>query len=152
MPERLVDVVNELGTVLHTFPVVAEVSDATSDDEHLEKALALAAHAQLVPADDVGTLKAKVHVSRGGPLLPYGDDRHILEGTRQGLDKVVRERAYFLWQNGGYPHGQAEEHWYRALEQHLRERAYFLWLQEHRPEGRAAEHWRMSCEFETYPA
>ncbi|MEJ0015790.1 MAG: DUF2934 domain-containing protein [Acetobacteraceae bacterium] len=151
MPERLIDVSNGFGTVLHTFPVVVDDCDALSDDVFCEKALKLAAHAQLVPADDVRTLTAKVHVARGGPLAPYGDDRHILEGTRQGLENVLRERAYFLWQNAGHPDGQDAEHWCRAFDQHLRERAYFVWLREGCPEGRAEEHWRLSREFETYP-
>ena len=69
----------------------------------------------------------------------------------QGLENVLRERAYFIWQRDGHPHGRSEEHWHQAFDQHLRERAYFLWLQECCPEGRADEHWRASREFETYP-
>ena len=149
MPERLVDVLNGVGTVIHTFPVMIDGSDVPPDEDCLARALKLAAHAQLAPDGDVETLTARMHVSRGGPLAPYGDDGHILEGTIQGLEKVVRERAYYLWQQDG--HSRAEEHWHRAFDQHLRERAYFLWLQECCPEGRADEHWRQSREFETYP-
>ena len=69
----------------------------------------------------------------------------------QGLENVLRERAYYIWQQDGHPHGRAEEHWHHAFDQHLRERAYFLWLREGCPEGRADEHWRESREFETYP-
>jgi hypothetical protein len=151
MPERLVDVLNGAGNVLHTFPVVAKSSDAISDEDYIAKALKLAAHSPLLPDGDVHTLTGKMHVSRGGPLAPYGDDRHILEGTMQGLENVLRERAYFIWQRDGHPHGRSEEHWHQAFDQHLRERAYFLWLQECCPEGRADEHWRESREFETYP-
>jgi hypothetical protein len=93
MPERLVDVLNGAGNVLHTFPVVVEASDAISDEDYLTKALKLAVHAPLLPDGDVKTLAAKMHVTRGGPLAPYGDDRHILEGTMQGLENVLRERG-----------------------------------------------------------
>ena len=151
MAERLVDVSNGVGTVLHTFPILIDGPDTPSDEDCLAEALKLAAHAQLVPADDVESLTARKHVSRGGPLAPYGDDRNVLAGTKQGLENVVRERAYFLWQQDGHSNARTDEHWHHALDQHLRERAYFLWLQEHCPEGRADEHWRRSREFETYP-
>ena len=151
MPERLVDVMNGAGNVLHTFPVVVEPSDA-SDEDYMTKALKLDDHAPPLPDDNwVTSLTVRMHVARGGPLGPYGDDRHILAGTVQGLENVLRERAYFIWQEDGHPLGRAEEHWHRAFDQHLRERAYFLWLQECCPEGRANEHWRESREFETYP-
>src|SRR6476659_7136708 len=144
MPERLVDVLNGVGNVLHTFPVVVEASDAISDEDYITNALKLAAHSPLLPDGDVQTLTARLHVARGGPLAPYGDDRHILEGTVQGLENVLRERAYHIWQRDGHPHGRAEEHWHQAFDQHIRERAYFLWLQECCPVGRADEHWRES--------
>jgi Protein of unknown function (DUF2934) len=151
MPERLVDVMNGAGNVLHTFPVVVEASDA-SDGDYIAKALKLATHALLLPYGDVKDLMAKMHVTRGGPLAPYGDDRHILAGTVQGLENALRERAYFIWKQDGHPLGRAEEHWRHAFDQHVRERAYFLWLHECCPEGRADEHWRESREFETYPS
>ena len=150
MPERLVDVFNSLGIALHTFPVQIEDPNATEED-YKARALELASHVQLVPQDDVETMTARMHVSRPGPATPIGDDLHVLFGTRQGLEKVVRERAYFIWQQDGSPtHGRAEEHWHRALEQHLRERAYFTWKRESCPEGQADEHWRRSVEWETY--
>jgi len=150
MPERLVDVFNSLGIALHTFPVQIEDPNATEED-YKARALELASHVQLVPQDDVETMTARMHVSRPGPATPIGDDLHVLFGTRQGLEKVVRERAYFIWQQDGSPtHGRAEEHWHRALEQHLRERAYFIWKRESCPEGQADEHWRRSVEWETY--
>ena len=71
MPERLVDVSNTVGTILHTFPVVAQNSNSTSEEAYQETALKLAAHARLVPSDDVETLAAKMHVARGGPLAPF---------------------------------------------------------------------------------
>jgi hypothetical protein len=149
MAERLVDVFNGLGIALHTFPVQIEDQNA-SEDDYKAKALELAAHLRLVPQDDIPTMTARFHVSRPGPATPIGDERHILYGTKQGLEKVVRERAYYIWQQDGCPHGRADEHWRRALEQHLRERAYFVWQEESCPEGRADEHWRRSVEWETY--
>jgi hypothetical protein len=151
MPERLVDVLRDDKDVLRTLPVASEGSDVASEEEYRAKALELVSHANLLPDADPEILTARMHVSRGGPAVPYGDDRHILAGTRQGLEKVVRERAYFLWRQDGDPHGRAQEHWHRAMTQHLRERAYFLWRQDGCPEGRANEHWQQSCEFETYP-
>jgi hypothetical protein len=151
MPERLVDVLNGFGNILHTFPVVVEASDAISDEDYITKALKLAAHSPLIPGGDVMTFTARLHVARGGALAPYGDDRHILEGTMQGLENVLRVRAYYIWQQDGHPHGRSEEHWHHAFDQHIRERAYFLWLQESCPEGRADEHWHESRELETYP-
>jgi Protein of unknown function (DUF2934) len=90
-----------------------------------------------------------MHVSRGGALEPYGDDRDVLSQTKQGLDQVVRERAYFLWEQEGCPEGRADEYWHRAHDQHLREHAYMLWQQESCPEGRADEYWHRTREFET---
>jgi len=97
MPERLVDVMNGVGNVIHTFPVVVESSDA-SDEDYIALALKLADHALFPPDGEVTSLTARMHVSRGGPLAPYGDDRPILSGTLQGLEEAVRERAYFIWQ------------------------------------------------------
>ena len=34
-----------------------------------------------------------MHVSRGGPLAT-----NVMSETKQGLDQVVRERAYLLWE------------------------------------------------------
>jgi len=150
MPERLVDVLR-FGTVIHTFPVLIENPQVPADDDFVTSALKLAANLKLVPDDDFRNLNARMHVPRGGQVTPYGDGRHILEGTKQGLEHVLRERAYFLWENEGCPPGQAEDHWYRAFDQHLRERAYFLWLSEDCPEGRAEEHWSRAYAFETYP-
>ena len=107
-----------------------------------------AAHAQLVPDANLNGLTTRMHVSRGGALAPYGDDRGMLSETEQGLDQVVRERAYLLREKDGCPHGRAEEYWHRAHDQHLRERAYILWQQEGCSEGRAEEQWHQSRQFE----
>ncbi len=149
MAERLVDVLNHNKSVLHTYPVTVRGSDAaTKDAEFEEKASRAAAHAQLVPDADLKSLTTRMHVSHGGAMAPYGDDGDVLSQTKQGLDRVVRERAYFLWQHEGCPEDRAEEYWNRAHDQHLRERAYVLWQQEGCPEGRADEYWHRTCEFE----
>ncbi|WP_429280774.1 DUF2934 domain-containing protein [Paraburkholderia sp. GAS41] len=84
-----------------------------------------------------------------------GAERQKLQGRREDneyradcLEQSVRERAYFLWEQGGRPVGRAEEYWRRALEQHLRERAHVLWVQDGRPEGRADEYWQRIRDFE----
>lgn len=149
MVERLVDVMNVHNTILHTYPITIEAAeDATGNGAYEEKAAQAAAHAELVPADQLGDLRSRMHVSRGGPLAPYGDEKPVLSETKQGLEQAVRERAYFLWEREGRPHGSPEEHWNRARDEHLRERAYVLWLQQGCPEGRADEHWHQTRAFE----
>ena len=117
MKDCLVDVLNARGTVLHVFPIPVENQDGTPKDVHPEQeALKLAAVGQLVPKTEAKTLKAREHVSRGGPLTPYSD---VLEMRFQGLHRTeqrVRERAYFLWQQAGCPETQAPRHWHRACE------------------------------------
>jgi hypothetical protein len=149
MTERLVDVSNDHHTVLHTFPVTIGGRDAPRDAEYEAKALKAAAHAQLVPDAGLANLTTKMHVSRSGQLEPYGDDRDVLSQTKRGLDQVVREYAYFLWEMEGCAHGSADEYWHRAHDQHLRQRAYVLWEQEGCPEGRADEYWNRTREFES---
>ena len=149
MAERLVDVMNSNKTVLHTYPITIGAPNIIPDDtEYKVKAMKAAAHAQLVPDANLNGLTTRMHVSRGGALAPYGDDRGMLSETKQGLDQVVRERAYLLWEKDGCPHGRAEEYWHRAHDQHLRERAYILWQQEGCSEGRAEEQWHQSRQFE----
>ena len=148
MAERLVDVLGAGNAVLHTFPVTVEGRTA-EEAEYLTKALAAAAYAQLAPDTDLKHLTARMHVSRSGPLQPYGDDRDVQSQTKRGLDQIVRERAYFIWKMDGCPHGSADEHWHRARDHHLRERAYTLWQQEGCPQGRADEHWERTLEFES---
>jgi hypothetical protein len=148
MTERLVDVLDSRGTVLHTFPITLSGAEAPSDAQYEEKALQAAAHAQLVPDHELSGLTARMHVSRGGALAPYGDDHDAMSQTKESLEQAVRERAYFLWQEDGCPDGRADEYWQRAHDQHLRERAHVLWQQEGRPEGRADENWRLTKEFQ----
>jgi hypothetical protein len=149
MTERLVDVIDGSGAVLHTYPItLSESGNAPDDSEYEAKALEAAAHGRLVPDAELGALTARMHVSRGGQMAPYGDDLQKDSETKLGLDQAVRERAYFLWENDGRPDGRAQEYWYRALDQHLRERAYVLWQQEGSPEGRQDEYWRRLVDFQ----
>ena len=150
--ERLVDVLGINKTVLHTFPITLGESGsavAPIDADYEEKALRAAAHAQLSPDADLKNLTTRMHVSRGGPLEPFGDELDVSSQTKEGLDQMVRERAYFLWEMDGCPHGDADEYWHRAHEQHLRERAYALWQQEGYSVGRADEYWYRTQEFES---
>jgi Protein of unknown function (DUF2934) len=149
MAERLVDVLNDKETVLHTFPVTLDASVSNPPNIRFEeKALSAAAHSQLVPTNELGSLSARMHISRGGAMAPYGDSHHVLMETRTGLDQIVREQAYKLWEQEGRPEGQADDHWFRAHEQRLRQRAYRLWEQEGHPDGQADRHWNQTCEFE----
>jgi hypothetical protein len=93
MAERLVDVMNSNKTVLHTYPITIRAPNITPNDtEYKAKAMKAAAHAQLVPDANLNDLTTRMHVSRGGALAPYGDDRGMLSETKQGLDQVMRER------------------------------------------------------------
>jgi hypothetical protein len=149
MPERLVDVEKKGLVVLHTFPVTIKEPVAETEDEAFkQKALEAAAHAQLVPNEELESLEAKMHVSRGGPLLPYGDPHGVLAETKKGLDQFVRERAYGLWKQAGQPEGRADEFWHLAQHQRFCERAYALWEREGCPEGKTDEHWDRTRAFE----
>lgn len=149
MAERLVDVLDSSGTVIHTYSItLGQAGDEADDAAYEAKALAAAAHGRLVSDAELGSLTARMHVGRGGQMAPYGDELGSSSETKAGLEQIVRERAYFLWKQDGCPEGRAEEYWHRALDQHLRERAYVLWVQEGRPEGRADEYWHRIRDFE----
>ena len=142
MAERLVDILNSHGTVIHTYPVSLDPSVCADDDAHyLAKALEAAAYGKLVDAAELPALSARLHVSRGGPMASYGDDIAIGAETKSSLDDMTRETAYLLWQQDGAQDGRADEYWQRAQDQQFRERAYLLWEQEGRPDGRGDEHW-----------
>jgi hypothetical protein len=140
MPERLVDVDRQGAEVLHTFPVSISAS-AVEEEAYKQKALEAAANAKLVPNEELEKLNAKIHVSRGGQLTPYGDPLGVLAETKAGLDQVVRERAYLLWEQAGRPDDRDEDFWHEAQHERFCERAYALWEREGRPEGKADEHW-----------
>jgi hypothetical protein len=148
MAQRLVDVLNSGGSVIHTYPVTI---DGDADDADYEaKALEAAAHGRLVKNAELGSLTARMHISRSGPMAPFGDKAAGDSETKAGLEQAVRERAYFLWEQDGFRDGRAEEYWRRALDQHIRERAYALWQREGSPEGRADEYWHRLREFEAH--
>lgn len=147
MPERLVDIERRGTQLLHTFPVT---TDAPTHEEEpfKQKALEAAAHAKLVPNEELATLEARIHPDRAGQLTPFGDPHGVLAETKEGLDQVVRERAYALWEQAGCPGGRAEDFWHQAQHQRFSERAYSLWEREGCPEGRAHEHWSRVRAFE----
>lgn len=149
MHESLVDVLNTNGLVLHTFPVTLAKKDGIASDAAYEaKALAAAAHEQLVPDVELGTMTARMHVARSGHLEPFGDTLAANTETKADLNRIVRELAYSLWDQDGRPEGQSTDYWNRARDQRRGERAYVLWQQEGSPEGRADDHWRRVCDFE----
>jgi hypothetical protein len=147
MAERLVDVEKRGSKVLHTFPVTVSAPPEEEGAFKL-KALEAAANAKLVPNDELDNLNAKMHVSRGGQLTPYGDPHGVLAETKAGLDQVVRERAYLLWEQAGRPDGRADDFWHQAQHERFCERAYALWEREDCPEGKADEHWFRTRAFE----
>lgn len=150
MAERLVDVLNHAGKVLHTYPVtLATVGEPEDDAAYEAKALQAAANGQLVPDSELGSLTAKIHVSRSGQLAPVGDNVAADSETKLGLEQSVRERAYLLWEQDGRPEGRADEYWHRALDEHLRQRSYVLWEQSGRPAGEADEYWHQISHFES---
>ena len=72
----------------------------------------------------------------------------MLAETKAGLDQVVRECAYLLWEQAGRPDGSADDHWHQAQHQRFCERAYAMWERDGRPEGKADEHWHRIRGFE----
>jgi hypothetical protein len=149
MAERLVDVERQGPSLLHTFPVTIKDPAAETEEEAFKrKALEAAAHAKLVPNEELESLNAKMHVSRSGPLTPYGDSHGVLAETKEGLDQVVRERAYVLWEQAGQPEAGTDEFWHQAQHQRFCERSYALWEREGCPEGKADEHWYRTRNFE----
>lgn len=144
MPERLVDVIQKRKGLLHVFPVTIDRVDAQPADFE-RKALESAAFAGLVPNEQLRELSAELHVCHSGPLEPQCDDLGVLAETPAGLEQMVRERAYFLWEKAGQPKGRADDFWHKAETEHLRHRAYALWEREGRPNGRAYEHWCQVC-------
>ena len=150
MAERLVEVLDKNGNVIHIYPITLADSDVADDEKYKAKALEAAANGRLVPDADLKSLTARIHIGRGGPLAPYGDTLAGDSQTKIALGQAVRERAYLLWEQDGRPKGRAEEYWHRALDQHLRERAYVLWQQEGSPEGRAEEYWERILNFEAH--
>ena len=114
MTERLIDVLDANGQVIHTYPITLDESDGeASIASYEEKALQAAAHGQLVPDLQLPSLTARMHRSHGGRLQPYGDLVSSNSETKLELEQAVRERAYVLWQQEGSPEGGADEYWRR---------------------------------------
>ena len=91
MPERLVDVEKQGSKVLHTFPVTIS-APAVEEEAFKEKALEAAANAKLVPNEELESLNAKMHVSRGGQLDPIPRSARCA-GRDQGGPGPGRSRA-----------------------------------------------------------
>lgn len=109
MEECLVDVLNARDTVLHVFPVVVEDA-AVAPQEALKAATDL----HLVPEEEEGSLHARMHVSRGGPLTPFGDALLTRQQAQERSEQQLRTHAYFLWQQAGCPDNRSEDHWHMA--------------------------------------
>ncbi len=116
MKECLVDVLNARDTVLHVFPIPVEDAAGTPEDMAIHEALKAAADLQLVPEAEKEGLHARMHVSRGGQLTPFGDALVLKHQADERDEQHVRTHAYFLWQEAGCPDNQAEEYWHRACE------------------------------------
>ena len=113
MKECLVDVLNARNTVVHVFPIPVENQDGSPRPVNPEQeALELATGMQILPETE--TLHARPHVSRGGPLLPYGDIIEVKNDMRERIEQRIQERAYFIWQREGCSEDRANEHWHRA--------------------------------------
>ena len=146
MTERLVDVIDPLESVLHTYAITIEPPFKPEHDaDYEEKALAEANHDLLVADAEQDGLTARMHVSRGGCLQPFG---HALAANqkRVSFQQKVREGAYSLWQGSGCPDDMAAIHWHAAHEQQLRERAYDLWERAGRPADQANSIWHRASE------
>ena len=114
MTERLVDVLDRNGAVVHTYPITLADADHDADDtKYLAKALEAACHGQLVPDADLESLTARMHIGRGGQMAPYGDNLASDSETKAGLAQAVREQAFRLWEQEGRPAGRTEEYWRR---------------------------------------
>ena len=147
MAERLVDVEKRGSRLLHTFPVTTS-APPTEEEPYKQKALEAAANAKLIPREELESLDARIHAGRGGQLTPFGDPHGVLAETKEGLDQVVPERAYLLWEQAGRPDGRADDFWHQAQHQRFCERAYAMWERDGRPEGKADEHWHRIRGFE----
>lgn len=146
MTTHLVDVTDRFGNVRHTFPV--SLDGQGNSEAYYEKALLAATFARLAPDEELQPLSAKDHVSRSGPLEPYGDPLSAFAETKPALEQEIREHAYFLWEEDGSPEGRNEYYWDCALQDHLRERAYVLWQQKGCRGGHAEEDWEQARQFE----
>lgn len=150
MQERLVDVMNSFGNVIHTYPVTFPESDGVPDEARYEaKALEAACFGRLVSDQELGTLRAQMHIARSGPLEPYGDDVPVMAETRTTLVQTIREQAYCLWKHHAGTPRSATEYWLQARQELMQKRAYTLWEEDGRPANRADEYWYRTKHFES---
>jgi hypothetical protein len=122
MAERLVDVKKRGSRLLHTFPVTTPAPPNGRGAVQAEGSRGRS-NAKLVPNEELESLDARIHAGRGGQLTPFGDPHGVLAETKEGLDQVVRERAYLLWEQAGCPEGHTEDFWHQAQNQRFSERA-----------------------------
>ncbi|RRA49946.1 DUF2934 domain-containing protein [Acidipila sp. EB88] len=146
MTERLVDVVNENGNPVHTYPIT--LSTTASEAAFEAKALEAAQYGRLVPTAELAGLTTRMHVSQGGALEPYGDGVPSTSQTKASLDQEVRAEAYRKWVLSGQPDDRSNEFWNEAREEQCRARAYILWQQEGSPNGRSDEFWYRTTQFD----
>ena len=150
MQERLVDVLNVVGNVIHTYPITLSETGLGMRDEMFEaKALEAACFGRLVSDEELSTLTAKMHIARSGPMEPYGDDVPVLSETKAALVQCIREYAYRIWMQHHGAGRSSTQDWFEARHQLLQERAYTLWEQDGRPENRAEEYWFRTKQFES---
>jgi len=93
-------------------------------------------------------LHATMHICGSGPLEPDRDPLGVLAETKAGLDQVVRERAFLLWEQAGWPNGRSDEFRHRAQHHRWCDRAYALWEREGCQQGKADDHWHRTLDFE----
>jgi hypothetical protein len=153
MQERLVDVMNTFGKVIHTYPISLPETGNTIDATRYEaKALEAACFGRLVSDEELSTLRATMHVDRSGPLEPYGDDVPVMAETKPALIQLIREHAYYLWkQHRGQQRSETED-WLQARHELMQRRAYTLWEEDGRPANRADEYWFRTKRFESCEA
>ena len=149
MTERLVDIADDKGKRIHTYPVTLPDNGSHQDDTAFkEKALEAAANGRLVSDEKLPGLSASMHVSRRGALAPYGDEVKTDSETHVGLEDALRERAYFLWENNGRPDGEADRFWKLAHDETTAERSHVLWEQDGSHPDQSDKNWHQVEEFE----
>ena len=114
MKECLVDVLNVRDTVLHVFPVPVKDAPGAPQAEAIHEALKAATDLQLVPETGREGLHARMHVSRGRQLTPFGDAVTTRREADERAEQHVRTHACFLWQEAGCLDDRAGEHWHKA--------------------------------------
>ena len=97
MAERLVDVLRKGQSLLHTFPVKVGNEAEAPEQEALAKGADAAAYAGLSAEPDDGVIETRLHVDRGGSIVPSGTMLPQHAETREHLEACVREVVARLW-------------------------------------------------------